>query len=48
MPILKFNLKGWDMTQKKDNSLVKEFQKVLLDEKNFLKNLFIVYVFVFC
>ena len=27
------------MTQKKDNSLVKEFQKVLLDDKNFLKNL---------
>jgi transposase-like protein len=27
------------MTQKKDNSLVKEFQKVLLDDKEFLKNL---------
>jgi putative transposase len=27
------------MTQKKDNSLVKEFQKVLLDDKDFLKNL---------
>ncbi len=27
------------MTQKKDNSLVKEFQKVLLDDKNFLKHL---------
>ena len=25
------------MTQKKDNSLVKEFQKVLLDDKDFLK-----------
>ena len=27
------------MTQKKDTSLVKEFQKVLLDDKDFLKNL---------
>ena len=27
------------MTQSKDNSLVKEFQKVLLDDKDFLKNL---------
>ena len=27
------------MTQKKDNSLVKEFQKVLIDDKNFLKHL---------
>ena len=27
------------MTQRKDNSLVKEFQKVLLDDKDFLKNL---------
>ena len=27
------------MTQQKDNSLVKEFQKVLLDDKDFLKNL---------
>jgi putative transposase len=28
-----------DMTQGKDNSLMKEFQKVLLDDKDFLKNL---------
>jgi hypothetical protein len=27
------------MTQKKDNSSVKEFQKVLLDDKDSLKNL---------
>jgi hypothetical protein len=27
------------MIQQKDNSLVKEFQKVLLDDKEFLKNL---------
>jgi len=27
------------MTQPKDTSLVKEFQKVLLDDKDFLKNL---------
>ena len=26
-----------DMTQGKDNSLMKEFQKVLLDDKDFLK-----------
>jgi putative transposase len=32
-------MKGLDMTQSKDNSLVKEFQKVLLDDKDFLKNL---------
>ncbi len=27
------------MTQEKNNSLVREFQKVLLDDKDFLKNL---------
>jgi transposase-like protein len=27
------------MTQKKDTSIIKEFQKVLLDDKDFLKNM---------
>jgi hypothetical protein len=27
------------MTQEKNNSLVREFQKVLLDDKDFLNNL---------
>jgi len=31
--------KGVDMTRKQDNSLVREIQKVLLDEKDFLRNL---------
>jgi len=30
------------MTQGKNNSLVKEFQKVLLDDKDFLKDLCLV------